>query len=89
MIRAVCLAIVLAQAAVAAAWNVSYFFDDDRETLHFTAFAFPSAQRGIAVGVIVDEQSQRKPRNVAVITADGGKSWSQIKLDDEPVSLYF
>ena len=66
-----------------------YFFDDERETLHFTALAFPSANRGIAAGVIVDEQSKHKPRNVAVITADGGNTWSQVQLQDQPVSLYF
>lgn len=83
------LLVLLAGIAPAAEWNVRYFFDDARETLHFTALAFPSAMRGIAAGVIVDEEGKRKPRNVAVITADGGNTWSQIKLDDEPVSMFF
>ncbi len=83
------LLLILVRFASAAEWNVRYFFDDENETLHFTAFAFPSAQRGIAAGVITDARGSHKPRNVAMITADGGDTWSQVKLEDEPYSLFF
>ena len=83
------LLLLLIRCASAAQWNLRYFYDNERETMHFTALAFPSANRGIATGVIVDEQGERRPRNVAMITADGGNKWTEIKLEDEPVSLFF
>jgi hypothetical protein len=32
---------------------------------------------------------QHKVRNVAMLTADGGDTWTQVKLEEEPVSLFF
>lgn len=86
--RAAVLLLLLAQWAQAA-WNLAYFYDDERETLHFTAIAFPSVARGIATGVIIDERGEKRPRNVALVTADGGSTWSEVKIDDQPVSLFF
>ena len=39
--RAALLLLLLAQWAQAA-WNLAYFYDNERETLHFTAIAFPT-----------------------------------------------
>jgi len=83
------LVLLSTQWAAAAEWKVSYFFDDPREVLHFTDLAFPSQDRGIAVGAIQDQLGMRKPRNVAMVTADGGKNWAQVKLSDTPYSLFF
>jgi len=83
------LLLLSAQWAAAAGWTVTYFFDDPREVLHFTDLAFPSADRGIAVGVIVDQLGMRRPRNVAMVTADGGNNWAQVKLSDAPYSVFF
>ncbi|MEP7353615.1 MAG: YCF48-related protein [Acidobacteriota bacterium] len=70
-------------------WKLSYFYDDDREVLHFADIAFPSRERGIAVGSIVDETRGGNGKPVAVITTNGGKTWTKTDLDDHPVSLFF
>ena len=81
--------VVLVAPAAARSWKVSYFFDDARETLRFTDIAVPSATRGIAVGTIIDEVGEHSPKHVAVITVDGGDTWTQVKLSDAPRSLFF
>ncbi len=87
--RAVLLALLLSPLIQAAEWKVSYFYDDPREVLRFTDIAFPSAQRGIAVGSIQDQMGLKRPRSVAMVTADGGQRWSEVKLSDTPYSLFF
>jgi len=89
MRNALLLALLAAQLSPAAEWTVSYFFDDPREVLRFSDIAFPSPDRGIAVGNIEDQLGSRRPRSVAMVTADGGKNWAQVKLDDTPYSLFF
>lgn len=70
-------------------WKISYFFDNARETLHFVDIVFPSVQRGIAVGTVMDEAGERRPRHIAVLTADGGENWTEMKLNEAPRSLFF
>src|SRR5262249_11842653 len=41
----------------------------------------------LAVGTIFEEKGGRKP--VSVLTSDGGKTWVNSKLPDDPVSLFF
>jgi len=86
---ALLLALLLSPLAVGAEWTVSYFYDDAREVLHFTDIAFPSPSRGIAVGTVEDQLGTRKPRHLAIVTADGGMNWAEVKLDDAPYSLFF
>src|SRR6187549_3741662 len=83
------LAFLLLIPASAREWKISYFFDQARETLHFADIAFPSATRGIAVGSIVDEVGERPPKHIGLITIDSGDHWTQVKLSDEPRSLFF
>jgi photosystem II stability/assembly factor-like uncharacterized protein len=87
--RLVLLASMFVPLASAAEWTVAYFYDHPREVLHFTDLAFPSADRGIAVGNIEDQLAFRKPRHVAMVTADGGRNWAEVKLSDAPYSLFF
>lgn len=82
-------ALIMAQFATAGEWRVAYFYDNAREVLNLTDLAFPSAQRGIAVGAIEDQLGMRMPRNVAMVTADGGTNWAEVKLSDAPYSLFF
>jgi photosystem II stability/assembly factor-like uncharacterized protein len=89
LLARVLLAVTLAPLASAAEWTVAYFYDNPREVLHFTDLAFPTAERGIAVGNIEDQLGQRRPRSVAMVTADGGKKWAEVKLSDAPYSLFF
>jgi hypothetical protein len=65
---------------------MQYFYDKEKSVLNIVDLQFPSATRGVAVGVIV-EGSHQKP--VAVVTSDGGKNWQTVDLDDPPVSLFF
>jgi hypothetical protein len=83
------LVLLLMPMAFAAEWTRSYFHDHPTEVLHFSDLAFPSPERGIAVGSIEDQLGVHKPRNVAMVTADGGKNWAEVKLNDVPYSLFF
>src|SRR5260221_3609651 len=87
------LQVVLAAAfAVSSAWGqewqIVYSHSVSRESLVFTDVAFPSAERGIAVGVIRDNQG-RDTQAVALLTSDGGTIWNQVRLEETPVSLFF
>jgi hypothetical protein len=87
--RTVLLAILCLLPATAREWKIAYFFDNARETLHFADIAFPSATRGIAVGTIIDEVGEHAPKHIAVLTIDGGVTWTEVKLSEEPRSLFF
>jgi hypothetical protein len=78
-----------ASTAFAERWKVQYFFDESRDTMVIEDLAFPSAQRGIAVGAIIDELGQKKPRYVSLATSDGGAHWSTFPLTDTPRSIFF
>lgn len=65
-------------------WNIAYQFDVDLSSLFLRAIEFPSDERGIAIGVLSE---RGRSRSVALVTANGGKSWDEIKLKDEPLSL--
>lgn len=65
-------------AAVAAPrWNVRFFHDEDLSRLEINDLKFCSAERGIAVGVLVRESG---PKGVAMITRDGGRDWQMVEL---------
>lgn len=84
-----CIALIpgLAQAADPQ-WKIQYFYDKLHETLVFEDLAFPSAQHGVAVGGVFDENA-RKPRYTEAVTGDGGETWSLQPLHDAPRSLFF
>src|SRR5438874_11706740 len=67
-------------------WEMQYFYDQSKSVLGIADIQFPSPTRGIAVGVI-HEGSRQKP--VSITTVDGGATWSQSPLDDDPISLFF
>jgi hypothetical protein len=89
MLRTLLLALLLSPLASAAEWTVAYFYDKPSEVMHFRDIVFPSAMRGIAVGDIEDQFGLKRPRNVSMVTADGGKTWAEVKLGDLPYSLFF
>jgi photosystem II stability/assembly factor-like uncharacterized protein len=72
--------------ACAQRWQVQYFYDKSKETFAIADLAFPSATRGVAVGVIV-EGTKRKP--TSVVTADGGAHWQVVEIKEAPISLFF
>jgi len=83
---AILLALTLAAAGPSRpGWQVQYFFDEKDSTLAFSDIAFPSAQRGLAAGVISVKNS-KKP--VVLVTSNGGQTWTQTPGPDVPRSLY-
>ena len=75
--------------ALAQSWDLRYFYDDVDERLYFVDLVFASAQRGVGVGLVVDEDAGREKDPVAVVSSDGGETWDRLKLDDYPLSLFF
>ncbi len=84
MRRAALALLLLLPLARADKWNVAHIHDQDDSSLFLRAIEFPSDQRGIAIGVITEKGRQR---GVAMVTANGGKTWDQVKLKEEPLSL--
>ena len=70
-------------------WNIQYFYDQSRSKLEIVDLAFPTAQRGIAVGWIGDSTSDKKVRPTEILTSDGGEHWTLSPLKDEPRSVFF
>lgn len=48
---------------------------------------FPSPQRGVAVGEIVERGKRGKP--ISLVTSDGGAHWEEKPIDEHPLSLFF
>ena len=67
-------------------WQMQYFYDQNKEDLHFTAIAFCSAARGVAVGVLVQDG---KPKPVSVATSNGGQSWALMETKEAGRALFF
>jgi len=85
---ACCLAAAVAISAADAGpkWQMRYFYDQEKSYFQIVDLQFPSVERGLAVGVIV-EGNHEKP--AMVTTSDGGKTWQVGRLEEEPVSLFF
>jgi hypothetical protein len=83
----------IASAAACFAWlcgaaehfEVRYFHDEDESALSLRQIEFPSANRGIAIGSLID---QRRERGVVLVSTDTGKNWTTVSVNDIPVSLY-
>ena len=80
---------VLAAPVFAERWTIQYFYDQSRSKLEIVDLAFPTAQRGIAVGWTGDTTSDRKVKPTALLTNDGGAHWTFEPLKDEPRSIFF
>lgn len=74
------------QADCAEHWKVQYFYDKDQSGLEIRDLVCPSAQRCVAAGVIVEKGHEK---GTAVITGDGGETWSLVGIREKPVSLFF
>src|SRR5579871_3457235 len=69
--------------------TLQYFYDELHTELTFTDLVFPSAERGIAVGMISHRDDRGRPQFTALVTSDGGAKWSMVPLKEFPRSLYF
>lgn len=69
-------------------WNLQYFYDKNDSTLAFIDLQFLSAERGIALGSIL-EGRKSKPKPVVALTSDGGRKWELVSLKEPGTSLFF
>ena len=67
-------------------WKRVYFHDADDAVLNIVDLKFPTARRGVAIGVLNEKGKQR---GVSVTTNDGGASWQVNPLQELPVSQFF
>jgi hypothetical protein len=77
-----------AGAAQAQRWEMRYFYDESRSALTINDLAFPTARRGVAVGEILDTRRDRV-QGAAVVTSDGGATWSVVRLPETGISVFF
>ncbi|HEY9140290.1 MAG TPA: YCF48-related protein [Bryobacteraceae bacterium] len=85
-LRLAAVAAALAAPLAAQRWETKYLYDQDKTGLVFTDLAFPSAQRGVAVGFITDGNHDAP---VSLVTSDSGEHWQRLPLAEMPVSLFF
>ncbi|MGA3188811.1 MAG: hypothetical protein ABSF22_17035 [Bryobacteraceae bacterium] len=81
-----CCALILP--AAAQKWSIQYFYDELKTEMEITDLAFPTAERGIAVGAIYDKSSGRE-RYTSLATSDGGVHWALQPLKEYPRSIFF
>ena len=67
-------------------WQMQYLYDEVKSTLSFNDLQFPSASRGVAVGVVTEGTSRK---SVAMVTSDAGAHWQVVPLKENPFSLFF
>jgi hypothetical protein len=67
-------------------WQVQYIYESAKSEMLLQDVQFPSTARGIAIGEIVEGRSRK---GVAVVTSDSGAHWNVVKLEENPVSLFF
>lgn len=67
-------------------WQIQYFYDQAKSSFAVSDLQFPSAARGIAVGVI---RKANREDPTSVVTSDGGLHWQIVPLKEPPVSLFF
>lgn len=75
-----------ALASAAERWRLVYYYDRDGSELVFNDLQFPSAERGIAAGYILEG---RRLRPAALVTGDGGRNWSLTEPPEVALSLFF
>jgi len=71
----------------AEAWKVQYFYDKNESTLEIRDFQCPTVEHCVAAGIL--SFAKHDPRNVTVLTDDGGAHWSQANVKEEPLALAF
>lgn len=88
-VHGLALLLLLTPAVFGERWKLQYFYDQGHDKLEIVDLAFPTAQRGIAVGWVGDTLSDKRVRPTALLTSDGGEHWTLEPLKDEPRSIFF
>jgi hypothetical protein len=69
-------------------WQIQYSYDSDDATFAINDLRFITPQRGIASGALVSfKDGKAKP--AGLITDDGGRTWTGIRMPDIGMSLSF
>jgi hypothetical protein len=74
-------------AALGAQWEVVYFHDEAKSALRILALQFASTTRGVATGLL--QKGRERPEPVALVTSDGGTTWSIVETREPGISLFF
>ncbi|HYO80828.1 MAG TPA: YCF48-related protein [Bryobacteraceae bacterium] len=77
--------LITCTAALAGRLELKFFHDEEGEQLEFRQISFVSPRRGLAIGTL-QKGSSRQP--LAMVTTDGGQSWTRSALPAEPYSMY-
>ncbi len=67
-------------------WRIAYFYDKVQQNFNIADIACPSDQRCVAVGAI-EEEGKLRPHSV--VTSDGGDHWTDVPLEEAPLSVFF
>lgn len=67
-------------------WTMQYFHDKDRESMELGTLHFSSASRGMATAVRYKDGEPKD--NLALRTADGGKTWQETDIGRRPYSMF-
>ena len=67
-------------------WQMQYFYDQNKEELHFTAIAFCSAARGVATGVLVQDGKPKPSRSHRPMAAI---HWTLTETKEAGHALFF
>jgi photosynthesis system II assembly factor YCF48-like protein len=81
------LALVVVPSLPAQRWTIQYFYDEPRAQMNLVDLAFPTAERGIAVGWT--QEGDHKPKPTLLVTADSGAHWTPVPIRELPRSLFF
>lgn len=73
--------------AAAQHWDIQYRYRQVDSTLTINDIAFQSAKRGVVVGYTTDRKEKDRP--VALVTGDGGATWTDYTLKETGLSLFF
>ncbi len=87
--RISCVFLLLFAAAVSSSaaerLAMAYFHDEDKSSLSIRDLAFADAERGMAVGLLVQDG---KAKGAGLVTTDAGRTWTMIKLPAPAVWLF-
>jgi len=79
-------ALAVATAFAGERWELQYFHDEDDSRLFLSDLAFPSTERGLAVGSV---RRNNTIKAVTLATSDGGRTWSLSDSAEPGLSLFF
>ncbi|MBM3753758.1 MAG: hypothetical protein FJW38_07235 [Acidobacteria bacterium] len=82
--RALVLILAASLGASAAKWTMSLLHDEDESALILRAIAFPTEQRGLAIGQLTEKKGVT---GVVLLTTNGGAKWETIRVKEDPVSI--